>query len=69
MEKKNTDYLVGRGVGAEIELEEKFMICRKCKKLSEPITFGYCRECARKMGAKFQDELLKEKKKNKGKEK
>ena len=31
------------------------MICRKCKKVSKPMEFGYCRECARKMGAVFTD--------------
>ena len=32
------------------------MICRKCREQSPPIPFGYCRRCAKEMGAVFQDE-------------
>ena len=34
----------------------KTMKCRKCGKMSESIKFGYCRKCAKKLGAKFNDE-------------
>ena len=34
-------------------MNKKIMKCRKCKKMSEPVAFGYCLKCAKKMGAKI----------------
>jgi hypothetical protein len=32
------------------------MICRRCEGQSEYIKFGYCRKCAKELGAVFMDE-------------
>ena len=33
------------------------MKCRKCGK-EAPVAFGYCKECAKKLGAKIEDKKL-----------
>lgn len=36
-------------------LHKKTMRCRRCKKMSEPIPFGYCKKCAEDLGAVFKN--------------